>query len=401
MSEARPCEYQFFTRTSLLKQQRGIIAQYLKAPVGNCVFVQNATTGVNTVLRNIVFKPGDVIIYFATIYGSCEKTISYITETTPAESRKISYTYPVSDDFLCSAFESAVDDVRAQGKNPRICTFDTITSMPGVRMPFERLTALCRQHGVLSLIDGAHSVGQIPLDLGTLDPDFFVSNCHKWLFTPRGSAIFYVAERSQALMRSTLPTSHGFVPLPTPGAPPIANPMTKTDENAFETQFAFVGTMDMNTYFCVGAALEWRGKLRWRDHAGEDAVHNYLQHLARRAGDIVSTALGPGAAILENEERTLGRCAFATVRLPLDYQQLTGGDSALGYQCWDWIRNTLIHEYKTFIPPVFYNGSFWVRLSAQVYLDEDDFVWGANVLKEICKRAQKGEWKKEAAVAKI
>lgn len=106
-------------------------------------------------------------------------TVSYITETTPATSRRIDFTYPVSDAWLCSAFSDAVEQIKAEGNRPKIAIFDTIVSMPGVRFPFEQLTKLCREHDVLSLIDGAHSVGHIPLDLEELDPDFFVSNCHK------------------------------------------------------------------------------------------------------------------------------------------------------------------------------------------------------------------------------
>lgn len=40
-------------------------------------------------------------------------------------------------------------------------------------MPVDKLVALCKQEGVLSFIDGAHAMGQIPIDLKTLKPDFY------------------------------------------------------------------------------------------------------------------------------------------------------------------------------------------------------------------------------------
>jgi selenocysteine lyase/cysteine desulfurase len=167
-----------------------IFPQLLNTPATNLVFVPNATTGINTVLRNIDFQPGDHILYFATIYGACEKTVAYMTETTPAQSVKISYTYPIEDDWLVSEFRSKVAAVEASGGKVKIAIFDTIVSMPGVRMPFERLTQACKDLGVLSCIDGAHGVGHVHLDLGTLDPDFFVSNCHKYLIPSPNTSLY-------------------------------------------------------------------------------------------------------------------------------------------------------------------------------------------------------------------
>lgn len=160
------------------------MATLLNAPSETLVFLPNATTGINTVLRNLVFAPGEHVLYFATIYGACEKTVSYITETTPAKSVKIAFTYPVEDDWLVSEFHKKVDEVESSGGKVRIAIFDTVVSMPGVRVPFERLTQACKERKVLSCIDGAHGIGHVELDLSALDPDFFVSNCHKYVPTP-------------------------------------------------------------------------------------------------------------------------------------------------------------------------------------------------------------------------
>ena len=153
--------------------------QFLKTPSSTIVFVPNATTGINVVLRNLPFVAGDYILTFSTIYGACGKTVSYVTEKTPAESISIEYTYPVEDDWLVEEFERKVKEVESKGGRVKIAVFDTIVSAPGVRMPFERLTQKCKELGVMSCIDGAHSVGHVEIDLGSLDPDFFVSNCHK------------------------------------------------------------------------------------------------------------------------------------------------------------------------------------------------------------------------------
>jgi selenocysteine lyase/cysteine desulfurase len=118
--------------------------------------VPNATTGVNTVLRSLPLQDGDYILYFATIYGACEKTVNYITETTAATAAKIAYTYPVEDDWLISAFKEKVTEVEATGGRVKVAIFDTVVSMPGVRMPFERLVEACKEVGVLSVVDGAH-----------------------------------------------------------------------------------------------------------------------------------------------------------------------------------------------------------------------------------------------------
>ena len=182
LSNATPDTYFRYIFPALLDKSRAAVAELVQAPVEEVVFVQNATVGINTVLRSMKGDEGDVIVYFETVYGSTEKTADYVCEMTVAENEKILVEYPVEDDDLIKVFRSKVKEIeeKSQGKQRvRMAVFDTICSMPGVRVPWERLVSVCRELGVLSCVDGAHGVGHIPLRLGTVRPDFFVSNCHK------------------------------------------------------------------------------------------------------------------------------------------------------------------------------------------------------------------------------
>ncbi|EON63693.1 hypothetical protein W97_02921 [Coniosporium apollinis CBS 100218] len=393
-AEARPDRFIRYEYPERVDESREVVAEVLNAPVETLVFVPNATTGVNTVLRNLVFQPGEKILYFATIYGACEKSVEYVTETTPAEAIKIQYTYPVSDDWLVTAFREAVQKEHADGNKVKIAIFDTVVSLPGVRMPFERLTAACHELGVLSCVDGAHGIGHVEIDLGKLDCDFFVSNLHKWYFVPRGCAIFYVPVRNQHLMRSTLPTSHGFVPKPKPG-PKIINPLPPSKKSAFVTNYEFVGTIDNSPYLCVPAALKYREAL-----GGEAVIRDYCADLARKSGARVAELLG--TRILENEEGTLGNCNFTNVLLPLKLQDVENlakeaGKGELetgevGMLVREFVINSGLKEHNTFMALIFYGQQWWVRLSAQIYLEMADFEWASGVLKDLCERVMKGEF---------
>lgn len=121
------------------------------------------------------------MVCFATIYGAIEKTLFSIRENDPSlELRKVTnYTLPCSHEAIVRALTEVLDEAVKDGIRVRACVFETITSVPAARFPFQAITTLCRERGIYSVIDGAHGVGQIPLNLGALDPDFFVSNCHK------------------------------------------------------------------------------------------------------------------------------------------------------------------------------------------------------------------------------
>ncbi|KAL9103047.1 MAG: hypothetical protein Q9163_001877 [Psora crenata] len=392
LSEARPDAFFRYQYPALLDESRAAVAHYLGLPVDDIVLVPNASVATNTVLRNLHFEIGDVVLHMSTAYGSVKKTIAHLSETTPLESVNIGISYPMSDDGITNQFRAAIQAAKQAEKKVRLAIFDTISSMPGVRVPWERLTALCREEGVLSFVDGAHGIGQIKLDILGSQPDFFVSNLHKWLFVPRGCAAFYVPKRNQGLIRTTFPTSHGFVPLQTPDQPAVFNPLPASTKSSFVLLFEFVATLDVSTYLSIQAALEFRDKVC----GGEERIMEHCQKAANEAGALAAKILG--TEVLDNAERSLTKCAMTNVRLPLKVGKGEGeGEIPTSdvSKVMDWLAHHLIKDYDTYASIFWHAESLYVRFSGQIYLEPKDYERGAKALMELCRRVEEGEYLNE------
>lgn len=176
--QAEPDNFVRYIYPAKVDEARELIASHLHAAdTDEIVLVPNATTALNTVLRNLTYQPGDMIAYIQGTYGAIEKTIDYLVETTAVESIRVPFDPIVDDDdTLVEAFQSVLQENHGR---IRVALFDTVMSMPGLRIPFERLTKICRDFGVLSALDGAHGIGLIDLNMERLGADFFTTNCHK------------------------------------------------------------------------------------------------------------------------------------------------------------------------------------------------------------------------------
>lgn len=215
-------------------------------------------------------------------------------------------------------------------------------------------------------------------------------NKNRWLYTPRGCAVFYVPRRNQHRLRSSLPTSHFFEPRARPGhnGARAPNPLPPSSKSNFVQQFEFVGSVDNASLLCIPAALEFRRLVC----GGEEAIMQYCWHLAAQGGDIVSQILA--TETLNNEERTLTKgCAMVMVRLPLKVRQEYGADGIppeQGPRVQAWLCEMLVRKHGTFIAVIFYRNEWWARFSAQIYLELGDFEWGAHALRELCDKLANG-----------
>jgi hercynylcysteine S-oxide lyase len=179
-------------------------------------------------------------------------------------------------------------------------------------------------------------------------------------------------------MRSTLPTSHGFIPKNAD----IGSPFPKS---------AFVDA-GRSAFVCIPTAIKWRESL-----GGEEVVRQYCWTLAQEGGKYLAAQFG--TKVMDNSTKTLTRCCMVNVELPISatkaYEAAAQNGIVkedVGGAVRDWMGRTAINDYNTFMQTLFYGGAWWARLSGQVYLEMEDIVWAAKTLKEICERVERGEW---------
>lgn len=156
---------------------------------------QNVTEAVNIVLWGLTWQPGDRLLITDCEHPGVVDTVNNIArrlhlevETVPV--RGLSVQGANCDETWTKLLTDAIKD---DGKT-RLFVFSHVLWNSGEALPLETICRVCREHGVLSLADGAQSAGVLPLDVQAKDAaDFYTFTGHKWLCGPEGTGALYVA----------------------------------------------------------------------------------------------------------------------------------------------------------------------------------------------------------------
>ena len=193
--ERQPVQFLGRQLDQLLRESRQALGSYVYAPVDDLVYIHNATQGVNIVARSLHLEPGDEILTSDQEYGACDYTWEFVCAKTGARYIHQPVHLPVQS-------EDEMVEQLWQGVTPRtkLIYLSHITSPTSLHLPVEAICKRASEVGILTLVDGAHAPGHIPLDLQALDADFYSGNCHKWMLSPKGAGFLYAHPRVQSLV---------------------------------------------------------------------------------------------------------------------------------------------------------------------------------------------------------
>ena len=169
------------------------VASFLGVRGDDLVFVDNASAGVNAVLRGVALRPGDEILLTDHAYGGVARAAAFIAGQRGAKVATVTLPFPPGDPAEYVSRVAAAITPRT-----RLAVLDHVSSETALVMPLAGMAGVCRARGVPVLVDGAHAPGAIELDIAGLGVDWYAANLHKWCFAPRSCGILWAAPERHA-----------------------------------------------------------------------------------------------------------------------------------------------------------------------------------------------------------
>ncbi len=327
---------------SLIRQSATMLASFLHTSAEQVVFVENATTGVNTVLRSLLptLRAGDEIVTTSHVYGAVWQTLQYIRDSTGVSVSVAEVPFPINNkDQVVQAIKKSITP------STKLVILDHITSSTGILFPIKEIIQYCKGKEILILIDGAHAPGNVTIDLDDLHPDWYTGNCHKWMCSPKGTAFLWTSNELKSFTHPTT-ISHNY-------------------KSGYVQEFDWTGTKDITNILCIPEVLnlldEW---------GGVETITQQNKSLLLKAIFILENKL---EIELPSEESFLTTMAT----LPLPYSCKASEEMKLT------LNQRLRKETRIQVPFINFNDKMWFRISTFLYNTEDEFSYLADSLPKI------------------
>src|SRR5687768_3653388 len=162
-------------------------AAFIGAHPEEVALLRNTTEGVGFIINGLDLKAGDEILMTFHEHPGGLQPCRLKAKRHGVVLKEAKWPAPAEDpNVILNAFNDAITP------RTRVLMVSHVMYQTGSMLPLKELAALARSKGVLTLVDGAHPVGMLKMDMHDLGVDYYASSSHKWLDAPTGTGILYM-----------------------------------------------------------------------------------------------------------------------------------------------------------------------------------------------------------------
>ena len=153
----------------------------------------NTTEGFNLLAHGLPLSTGDEVLFSSINHAGASVAWDALAERRGFTVRR--FPFPVERGAELTQAEVVALHAEAVRPETRVLVIPHVDNMIGLRHPVREIAAAVRNSGVeYVLVDGAQSVGMIPVDIGSAGVDAYCMSPHKWVQSPKGLGLLYVSE---------------------------------------------------------------------------------------------------------------------------------------------------------------------------------------------------------------
>ena len=229
-----------------LANSRAALAAYIDVPdKDDLVFITNPTLGVNMIAKNLELAPGDEVLSTDIEYGACDRTWDLYCTKRKAIYKRQHITLPITTkEKLIEDFFAGLTD------RTKVVFISHVTSSTGLILPVKEIVDIAKAKGIITIVDGAHVPGQLPLSIKELDADFYTGAAHKWMMAAKGCSFLYANKRVQHLLKEPLIVSWGYKAI-------------KPSGSNFIDYNQMIGTRDFSAFLTIPACIKFMEENNW------------------------------------------------------------------------------------------------------------------------------------------
>ncbi len=320
-------EGSFYMRNHRDKDNRAIanrLSKLVNCESDELVITRNTTESLDLIISGFPWKKNDEAIFASQDYGSMQEMFKLTAKRKGIKNKIISIpNHPKNDQEIVSLYEKQIT------KKTKLIMVSHMINITGQILPVKKICEMAHSYNIDVLVDGAHCVGHIDVNIKDLDCDYYGSSLHKWLSAPLGTGLLFVKKNKISKIE---PLFAGHI-----------------HERDSVLRLNHIGTNPVHSDLAINDAIDYLESI------GSEKKENRLRYIQRYWSDKLRNKKN---IIINTPEEISRSCGIANIGV----RNLKPSN----------LSEILFKKYGIFTVPIDYANVVGCRITPNIYTNEEE-----------------------------